>query len=102
VHAVNLVAPHSLHELFYEGWASWRAGAAVLRAGVAAQTALASGEGLRTSVTPTLGVSVGLAPGWSTSAALVAPAAGQGFFGWGTSLAVTRTFGGPGCEGVVP
>jgi hypothetical protein len=102
VHAVNLVAPHAMHEAFYEAWGSWRAGAAVLRAGLAAQTSLSSGDGFRTAVTPAFGVAVGLAPGWSTSATLLAPAAGQGWFGWGTSLAVTRTFGGPGCEGVVP
>jgi hypothetical protein len=101
-HATQLVSPHSMHELFYEGWASYRLSAMVVRAGLAAQTALASGAGLRTSVAPTLSVAFGVGPGWSASAGLVAPAAGRGYFGWQTAFTVTKAFGAPGCAELVP
>jgi hypothetical protein len=102
VHTPQLVAPHSMHELFYEGWASIRLAGASVRAGIAGQTTLASGGGLRSAVTPTFSVGMPLASGWAASAGVLAPAAGRGYFGWQTVLAVTRSLGGAGCDGVGP
>jgi len=101
-HALQLVSPHSMHELFSEAWVSYRFGFGTLRAGLGAQTALASGEGLRTSATPTVSASFGLGRGWSTTVGVVGPAAGSGYFGWQTAVTVARAFGAPGCAEVVP
>jgi hypothetical protein len=102
VHTPQLVAPHSMHELFYEGWGAVRLGNASVRAGVAGQTTLASGGGLRTAVTPTFSIGLPVASGWAASWAVHAPQAGRGYFGWQTTLAVTRALGSAGCDGVVP
>jgi hypothetical protein len=101
-HTTQLVTPHSMHELFYEAWASYRTGAGVVRAGLAGQTALASGAGLRSTLAPTFSFAVGLGPGWSAAAGVMAPPAGHGYFGWQSALTVTRSFGAPGCAEVVP
>ena len=101
-HTDVLVAPHSMHELFYEPWAAWNSGALSLRAALASQTALASGQDLRSAFTPTASASYAFGGDWQVRADVMTPGFGRPYFGWQAGLSIARAFGGAACWGRAP